>query len=206
MTDYLSKEEPLKNRIQQILLNENLDTERAFIRATTAELGIDNLTYAAALTYLNQLIENTSAPVLKEDNQTNKPLSTKATPLSIKMVRYRLDVGTKHHVTLEQLKKVLIEESGVDKNNINNVNIQSLYTLIELPDEMPPDIFQHLKSVEINQHKLDIRRVKTRNKKRGNFHMHRGRKRNLKPVKEISDQVNNNKIETVQPRIDTDAH
>ncbi len=194
MTDYLSKEDPLINRIKLIIENENLDTERAFIRATTAELGIDNITYAAALTYLNQIIENTSAPILKEDNKTtSKPLSSKAMSLSVKMVRYRLDVGTKHHVTLEQLKKVLIEESGVDKNNINNVNIQSLYTLIELPDEMPPDIFQHLKSVEINQHKLDIRRVKARNnKKRGNFHMHRGRKRNLKPVKELSDRVNSN--------------
>jgi len=67
---------------------------------------------------------------------------------------------------LEQLKKVLIEESGVDKNNINNVNIQGDYTLVDLPDAMPPDIFQHLKSVEINQHKLDIRRVRRAIKKR----------------------------------------
>jgi hypothetical protein len=91
----------------------------------------------------------------------------------------------------------LVEESGVDKNNINNVNIQNLYTLIELPDEMPPDIFQHLKSVEINQHKLDIRRVKVRNKKRGSHHIRRGRKLNPKPDNEISDQINGNSIKTV---------
>ena len=43
---------------------------------------------------------------------------------------------------------------------------------------MPPDIFQHLKSVEINQHKLDIKRLKSRNnKKRGNNHLRRNRKR-----------------------------
>ena len=113
------------------------------------------------------------------------------------MVRYRLDVGSKHRITLEQLKKVLVEESGVDKNNINNVNIQNLYTIIELPDAMPPDIFQHLKSVEINQHKLDIRRVKARNKKRVNNHMRRGRKRDLKPGKEILDQINGNTNKTV---------
>jgi len=191
MTDYLSKEEPLKNRIQQILHNENLDTERAYISAITAELGIDSVTCAAALTYLTQTLENTSTPALLGDNKTYNQLP----PLGIKMVRYRLDVGIKHSVTLEQIKKVLIEESGVDKNHINNVNIQNLYTLIELPDEMPPDIFQHLKSVEINQHKLDIRRVKARtNKKRGNNHIRRGRKRDPKPVNEISDQVNSNKM------------
>lgn len=107
----------------------------------------------------------------------------------IKMVRYRLDVGCKHQVTSEELKRVLIEESGVDKNNINNINIQRDYTLVELPDEMPQDIFLHLKSVEIKQHKLDIRRVKARNKKRGNNHGRRGRQRAIRSDNNGSDQV-----------------
>jgi len=191
MTDYSSKEEPLKNRIEQILKNENLDTHRALISAIAAELGIDSLTCAAALTYLTQSIENTANPVFLRDQKTGNQFPVKNPQLGIKMVRYRLDVGSKHRITAELLKKVLVEESGVDKNNINNVNIQNLYTLIELPDEMPPDIFQHLKSVEINQHKLDIRRVKARNnKKRGNKYIRRGRKRDPNPGNEISDQVN----------------
>lgn len=94
-----------------------------------------------------------------------------------KMVRYRLDVGGKHSVTLEELKKVLIEESGVDKNHVNIVTIQNDYTLVELPNEMPQDIFLHLKSVEIKQHKLDIKRVKARNKRRGGNRNRRGRQR-----------------------------
>jgi DbpA RNA binding domain. len=93
------------------------------------------------------------------------------------MVRYRLNIGSEHSVSIEQLRETLIEESGVDKKNINNINIQRTYTLIELPDEMPPDIFQHLKSVEINQCKLDIKRLKPRNnKKRGNNHFRRNRR------------------------------
>jgi len=193
MTDYLSKEEPLKNHIEQILKNENLDIHRALISAIAAELGIDSLTCAAALTYLTQSIENTTNPVFLSDQKTGNQFPAKNPQLGIKMVRYRLDVGSKHRITAELLKKVLVEESGVDKNNINNVNIQNLYTLIELPDEMPPDIFQHLKSVEINQHKLDIRRVKARNnKKRGNKYIRRGRKRDPNSGNEISDQVDRN--------------
>jgi len=106
-----------------------------------------------------------------------KPAETVAVQPYIKMVRYRLDVGCKHQVTSEELKKILIEESGVDKNNINNINIRGDYTLVELPDEMPQDIFLHLKSVEIKQHKLDIKRVKTRNKKRGSNNRRRARLR-----------------------------
>lgn len=109
--------------------------------------------------------------------------------LDIKMVRYRLDVGCKHQVTSEELKKVLIEESGVDKNNINNINIQGDYTLVELPDEMPQDIFLHLKSVEFKQHKLDIKRVKSRNKKRGINRSRRGRQRIRKSDNGGPDQV-----------------
>ena len=97
--------------------------------------------------------------------------------LGIKMIRYRLSVGCKHQVTSEELKKVLIEESGVDKNNVRIINIQGNYTLVELPDEMPQDIFLHLKMVEVKQHKLDIKRVKTRSKKRGNNYNRRGRSR-----------------------------
>jgi hypothetical protein len=189
MIDYLSKEEPLKNRIQHILNSENLDPQRELICTLAAELRIDSVTCAAALVYLTQTIEKPSTPVSFMEQKAGVQLLSKNTQPGIKMVRYRLDVGSKHQITLEQLKKVLVEESGVDKNNINNINIQNLYTLIELPDEMPPDIFQHLKSVEINQHKLDIRRVKARNnKKRGNNHIRRGRKRDPNPGNEQSGQ------------------
>ena len=175
MSNDLSKEEPLKNRLQQIINSENIDTQRTLISNLARELNIDHLSCAAALVYLTQAIENTLPP--------QSLLQLKNTTASIKMVRYRLDVGSQHRITLDQLKKVLVDESGVDKNNINNINIQHQYTLIELPDEMPPDIFQHLKFVEINQQKLDIRRIKTRNnKKRNANHNRRGRKRDNKPI------------------------
>ena len=171
MAHYTNKETPLKNRLQKILAIENLETQRNFIKSISHELEIDSLTCAAALVYLTQQLE-TPTPAPKDKNLDGH-LPTKNKSFIVKMVRYRLDVGSDHSITTEQLKKVLIEESGVDKNNINNINIQRSYTLIELPDEMPPDIFQHLKSVEINQHKLDIKRVKMRNnKKRGNTPLH----------------------------------
>jgi hypothetical protein len=112
-----------------------------------------------------------------------------ATQPGIKMVRYRLDVGCNHQITLEELKRILIEESGVDKNNIKIINIQGDYTLVELPDEMPQDIFMHLKSVEIKQHKLDIKRVKARNNKRGNNRGRRPRQHAPQPVNGDNDQV-----------------
>jgi len=175
MATYLSKEQLLKKQLQHILNSENLSTQRAQVTAVCDGLGIDIMECAAALLWLTEN-PNTALPVT-EQKKPSQP--------GIKMVRYRLDVGTKHQLTLEELKKVLVEESGVDKNNINNVSIRGLYTLIELPDSMPADIFQHLKSVEINQQKLDIKRVKPRNKKRGNYNSRRDRQRNTKSANEI---------------------
>jgi hypothetical protein len=164
----------LKKCLQEILANENLAAQRSLITAIVSDLNIDGLDCASALLHLLQAGKSKSITVAEQ--KTSNPVLPAVSQSNIKMVRYRLAVGSKHQINVEILKKVLVEESGVDKNNICNVNIQDLYTLIDLPDEMPLDIFQHLKLVEINQQKLDIRRVKTRNhKKRGNHHHRRGR-------------------------------
>ncbi|GAB6139328.1 hypothetical protein JCM14076_00570 [Methylosoma difficile] len=152
---------PLVQRLRCSLAQSGLRRERDQVQELAAELGVEVLDCAAALL---RLLTPPAEPVV-QTLPSNPPVNKAA----IRMVRYRLDVGSKHQLNIETLKKVLVEESGVDKNNINNVNIHGLYTLIELPDAMPPDIFQHLKLVEINQRKLDIRRVKNRNNKRRGY-------------------------------------
>jgi len=106
MIEYLSKEEPLKSRIQQIQNSQNLDSQRELIRIIAADLKIDSLTCAAALVYLTQAIENTSTPAFFGNNKTGNELPTKNPPLGLKMVRYRLDVGTKHRITWNSLQSI----------------------------------------------------------------------------------------------------
>jgi len=172
----INQAEPLKNRLRQVLQNENLDAQRAMVNELAAELGADVLACAAALLYLNQT-GNRKFQAAREEQKAAAP--PEISPSGIKMVRYRLEVGRKHQVTLEALVKLLVDESGVEKTNINNVSIHGLYTILELPDGMPPDIFAHLKSVEINQQKLHIKRLKANpNKKRGNNNFRRMRQRN----------------------------
>lgn len=165
----LSTAEGLTERLQQLLATESLASQRAFIAATAINLNTDVLSCAAALLYLLQ-----PPPAPPVTSSLPEALST------IKMVRYRLDIGSDHQLTLNELKKVLVEESGVDKNNIHNVSIRGAYTLLDLPDAMPADIFQHLKTVEIQQRPLAIKRVKTRHKKRGHPHYRRCKSRLLK--------------------------
>lgn len=180
------KKKRLKDQVQTVIATKSLDNQRVLINTIAAELEITVLDCAAALVVLHEAslatISPSSSQVQGEKQKLDEKSSNSPLP-GIRLVRYRLDVGSQHKVTLDEIKKILVEESGVDIKNIANVRIQDCYTLIDLPDEMPQEIFHHLKTVEINQQQLDIRRVKPRNKKRGN---HRSRRTHLQPVKKMS--------------------
>jgi DbpA RNA binding domain len=182
------KKKRLKDQVQAIIASKSLDNQRVLINAIAAELQITVLDCAAALVALHEAspdiisLSNTSQVHAQKQKMDEKSSPNNLLP-GIRLVRYRLDVGFQHKVTLDEIKKILVEESGVDIKNIANVRIQDCYTLIDLPDEMPQEIFHHLKTVEINQQQLDIRRVKPRNKKRGNY---RNRRTHLQPVKKMS--------------------
>jgi hypothetical protein len=152
----------LDKQLQQIIALENLEVQRTHLKKLCeAGGGVDLLDCAAALLFL---LQNPASLPDKASDALQPPRPP--IPRYLKMVRYRLDVGRQHQITAEVLKKVLVEESGVDRNNIAHIDIQDFHTLIELPDEMPPDIFQHLKTVEVNEQKLGIRRVKNRRAKK----------------------------------------
>jgi DbpA RNA binding domain len=172
----------LKDRLQGIFVSQNLETQRLLIKSLSVELNMTVLDCAAALAYLDEASSKNIIPskISQPQSVDEKPLSANLAP-STRLVRYRLDVGYQHKVTLDEIKSVLVEESGVDIKNIANLRMQDCYTLIDLPDEMPQEIFHHLKTVEINERKLDIRRV---NKKRGNRMHRRPRPVNSLPTKE----------------------
>lgn len=177
----------LKIRLQQTLNSKNLAEHLELAKSITNELGIDAFDLAAALIYLNDEF----CQPLKKEEHNNPSLLSDNSPLNFKMVRYRLDVGSQHQITVDDLKKLLVNESGVDKNNIKNITIQSQYTLLDLPDNMPQDIFVHLKTVEFNQQKLDIKRIKPGNaKRRGKNRSRRTRHRQAKIAHSHSDQAN----------------
>jgi DbpA RNA binding domain len=172
-TTQIEKGQRLKSQVREIIASQNLESQRQLINAIAAELNVSVLDCAAAIVHLNDDLSNASVEkaVRESASQTEKvkPISQ----LGIKLVRFRLDLGTQHQATVDGIKKVLVEESGVDIKNIANVRIMDSYTLIDLPDEMPQEIFHHLKTIEINGQKLDIRRVKPRNKKKRGNRRHR---------------------------------
>lgn len=145
-------------QLRGIIKHRHLDGKRNAVLILANELEVNPLDCAAALLSLYFEGEVISPPPPEIPVIPIEPLDLPP----IKLQRYRLDIGKKQKLDLETLQAVLIEESGVDRNNIQNVSIRNDYTLLELPDEMPSDIFLHLKNISINGYKLNIKRLKVR--------------------------------------------
>jgi hypothetical protein len=150
--------EIITSQLRGILKHRHLDGKRNAVLILANELEITPLDCAAALLSLRFEGEVVSPPPPEIPLIPIEPLELPP----IKMQRYRLDVGKKQRVDFELLQNLLINESGVDRNNIKNVSIRNDYTLLELPDDMPSDIFLHLKNIDINGYKLNIKRLKVR--------------------------------------------
>jgi hypothetical protein len=166
--------EIIVGQLRAILKHRHLDGKRNAVLILANELEVNPLDCAAALLSLQFEGVVLSPPPPEVSLPPVEPIELPP----IKMQRYRLDVGKKQRVDFDSLHHLLIEESGVDRNNIQNVSIRNDYTLLELPDEMPTDIFLHLKNIEINGYKLNIKRLKVRKEtpytsNRNHFRRHR---------------------------------
>ncbi len=147
------KDADIESRLQQIIAGQHLAAQRELVQCLAARLNVGVLDCAAALLYLNQ--PQMHSPFKPVDVRNIEPVRT-----NYRSVRYRLDVGSQHNVGKEQIQAVLIEESGVDKKRIGRIDIRQHYTLVELPEGMPADIFQILSEATLGERKLAIKRVK----------------------------------------------
>jgi ATP-dependent RNA helicase DeaD len=155
------KQQKFKKRLENTLKRQDLQQQQEFLIQLQQEMEVPLERCAAALMYLAQ-------PNLFQvpNRQNDSPAKQQAieipaiSPALPKAVRYRLEVGQKHGVTREEIEQLLVQESGVDIKRITRVDIKQHYTLVELPDGMPADIFQLLSEAKIRQQKLRIKRLK----------------------------------------------
>lgn len=161
MTQNNSNESQLKHRLETLLKHQDFSLHQCLVSRLSTELGIDTLGCAAALSLLNQpnLYTTTSEGKEGAKKTHNSILPMPAMPKQ-RVVRYRLDIGLKHQVEVDEIKSALVDVSGVDKKRIARIDIRNHFTLIDLPEGMTADIFQLLAETEVKNKKLNIKRVK----------------------------------------------
>lgn len=170
----MKMDDQLVLKLKNIVETQVLTAQRVAIGDLAKELKIDALECAAALLYQLNSLETPDSDTeisLVDDEAVNVQ---RVNP-SAKMIRYRLDVGRKQGLSKDALTDLLVEESGVERKMIGNPDIRMAFTLVELPEGMPEDIFQHLKCVEFNQHRLNIKRTGSSYRKKRHQHFKRSK-------------------------------
>ncbi len=69
---------------------------------------------------------------------------------------YRIEVGHEHGVKPGNIIGAIANEAGLESRFIGRLSIRGEYSLIDLPDGMPKEVFEHLKKVWVVQHQLRI--------------------------------------------------
>jgi ATP-dependent RNA helicase DeaD len=72
------------------------------------------------------------------------------------MKTYRLEVGHEHKVMPGNIVGAIANEANIDSKNIGRIKIFDSYSLVDMPDGMPTELFESLKRVRIGTYPLDI--------------------------------------------------
>ncbi len=148
----------LEDRIRKVVKSKDLTEYIVLQKHISSKLDIDPIVAAAALNLLLQEQFYKAEEEKKFKIERNQACALQ----NIRMFWYRMEIGKQHRITVEMLKQVLVEESGVERRQIGRIDIRDDYTLVQLPNGMPTELLQHLKTVTINQRQLGIQRLKKR--------------------------------------------
>jgi len=153
-------EEELKNCLKSILAGGNLNSHQEAVKQLSSELQISVLECAAALFLLHQPEQLDLKSESESSNKEIKNADLPIVPLNHKSVRYRMEIGQMHGIVVDDIRAVLVEVAGVECSRIERLEIRNHYTLVDLPNGMPADIFQLLSETKINRQKLNLKRIK----------------------------------------------
>jgi len=104
------------------------------------------------------------AEQIQADKRADKKIVHQAQPLKefpdIEMRRYRLDIGYQHNAKPGHIVGAIANEADIDSCYIGNIDIYDDFTLIDLPDGMPGEIFRILKKARVSGRPMNIRAYK----------------------------------------------
>ena len=79
-----------------------------------------------------------------------------AMPLKKGMERYRIEVGRTHGVRAGDIVGAISNEAGLDSKYIKSVDINKDFSFVDLPSDMPKDIFKVLQTTWVRSQQMSI--------------------------------------------------
>jgi ATP-dependent RNA helicase DeaD len=73
------------------------------------------------------------------------------------LTAYRIEVGKRHKVEPRQIVGALANEGGLSREDFGHIQINPEFSLVELPADLPGDVFDRLSSTRISGKLIEIR-------------------------------------------------
>jgi ATP-dependent RNA helicase DeaD len=89
-------------------------------------------------------------------DEAPKKKKEKKNKVSLPMSAFRIEVGSKHLATPSNIVGAIANEAGIEAKYIGRIEIFEDHSVLELPDGMPDDVFQHLGKVWVGGQQLRI--------------------------------------------------
>jgi ATP-dependent RNA helicase DeaD len=101
--------------------------------------------------------ERTERPARAEAPEREAPTRKERKPKSdIGTERFRIEVGSAHGVKPANIVGAIANEAGLDAKYIGHIEILDDHSVLDLPEGMPKELLQHLKTVWVAGQQLRI--------------------------------------------------
>ena len=90
------------------------------------------------------------------DDTAPKKKKEKPGKIALPMSAFRIEVGSNHAATPSNIVGAIANEAGLEAKHIGRIEIFDTYSMLELPDGMPPELFKHLGKVWVGGAQLKI--------------------------------------------------
>ncbi|MBB5606011.1 MULTISPECIES: DEAD/DEAH box helicase [unclassified Janthinobacterium] len=94
-----------------------------------------------------------AAPEAAFDAAPRAPKKERARP---GVTAYRIEVGRQHAVTPSNIVGAIANEANLEAKLIGRIDIYDNFSILDMPEGMPPEILDHLKTVVVSGQKLRI--------------------------------------------------
>ena len=164
-----------KARIGETLAStEDIDKFRTLVEQYQAEYGVPVIEIAAALTVMAQdkqplfakeklrksperRAEEREKRRARDGAASNPDKGQRSLPAPDKgMERFRIEVGYSHGVKPGNIVGAIANEAEIDAEYIGRIEIYDDYATVDMPEGMPPEVFEHLQGVWVAGQKLQL--------------------------------------------------
>ncbi|HSB96332.1 MAG TPA: DEAD/DEAH box helicase [Spongiibacteraceae bacterium] len=91
--------------------------------------------------------------------RTERPPRRERTESTIPMDSYRMGVGRAQQIKVSDIVGAIANEAGINSSNIGRIQLFDDYSIVDLPQGMPKDVLQQLKSVRVRGHMMNLSRA-----------------------------------------------